>query len=174
IGPGLGLSQWARQLLSLALDTELPLVIDADALNLLADMKRRQDNWVLTPHPAEAARLLLCDTATVEADRVAAARQLQQKYGGVCILKGSGTLIASAQGIAYCTAGNPGMASGGMGDVLTGAISALLAQGLDPVTAAQAGVQLHAAAADQAAAQGGERGLLASDVIEQLRDKVNP
>jgi NAD(P)H-hydrate epimerase len=174
IGPGLGRDYWAQQLLLLALDMELPLVIDADALNLLAGMNRRQDNWILTPHPAEAARLLMCDTAAIEADRVTAARRLQKKYGGVCVLKGAGSLVASAQGIAYCSAGNPGMASGGMGDVLTGVISALLAQGLDSITAAQTGVQIHAAAADQAAASAGERGLLASDVIEQLRNGVNP
>lgn len=174
IGPGLGQDTWAKQLLLLALDAELPLVIDADALNLLAEMNRRQDNWVLTPHPAEAARLLVCSTATVEADRVAAVRKLQRRFGGVCVLKGAGTLIASTQGIAYCSAGNPGMATAGMGDVLTGIITALLAQGLDAITAAQTGVQVHAAAADQLAAQDGERGLLASDIIGQLRTMVNP
>ncbi|CAA6810536.1 MAG: NAD(P)HX epimerase / NAD(P)HX dehydratase [uncultured Thiotrichaceae bacterium] len=174
IGPGLGKDAWAQQLLLLALDTGLPLVIDADALNLLAGMNRRQDNWILTPHPAEAARLLVCSTANIEADRVKAARTLQQRFGGVCVLKGAGTLIASKQGVAFCTSGNPGMASGGMGDVLTGIITALLAQGLDNMTAAHIGVQIHAEAADQAAMQGGERGLLASDVIGQLRSQVNP
>lgn len=174
IGPGLGKNAWAQQLLLLALDAELPIVIDADALNLLAGMNRRQDNWILTPHPAEAARLLACNTADIEADRVNAVRTLQQRFGGVCVLKGAGTLIASKRGVAFCTSGNPGMATGGMGDVLTGIITALLAQGLDNMTAAQIGVQIHADAADQAALQGGERGLLASDVIRQLRSKVNP
>ncbi len=174
IGPGLGKNAWAQQLLLLALDAELSMVIDADALNLLAGMNRRQDNWILTPHPAEAARLLVCSTADIEADRVKAARTLQQRFGGVCVLKGAGTLIASKQGVAFCTSGNPGMATGGMGDVLTGIITALLAQGLDNMTAAQVGVQIHADAADQVALQGGERGLLASDVIGQLRNNVNP
>lgn len=174
IGPGLGKDAWAQQLLLLALDAGLPMVIDADALNLLAGMNRRQDNWILTPHPAEAARLLACSTADIEADRVTAARTLQQRFGGVCVLKGAGTLITSEQGVAFCTSGNPGMASGGMGDVLTGIITALLAQGLDNMTAAQIGVQIHADAADQAALQGGERGLLASDVIGLLQSRVNP
>lgn len=173
IGSGLGQDAWAQQLLLLTLEAELPLVIDADALNLLAGMNRRQANWVLTPHPAEAARLLVCSTVDVESDRVAAVRKLQQRFGGVCVLKGAGTLIASTQGVAYCNAGNPGMATGGMGDVLTGIITALLAQGLDTITAAQTGVQIHAVAADLAA-QKGERGLLASDVIGQLRTGVNP
>lgn len=174
IGPGLGKDLWAQQLLLLALDAELPLMIDADALNLLADMNHKYDHWVLTPHPAEAARLLVCSTADIEADRVKAVRTLQQRFGGVCVLKGAGTLIASKYGVAYCTAGNPGMATGGTGDVLTGIITALIAQGLDNITAAQMGVQVHATAADQAAIQQGERGLLASDIIDQLQSRVNP
>lgn len=174
IGPGLGRDSWAQQLLLLTLDAGLPMVIDADALNLLAGMNRHQDNWILTPHPAEAARLLVCSTADIEADRVKAARSLQQRFGGVCVLKGAGTLIASEQGVAFCTSGNPGMATGGMGDVLTGIITALLAQGLDSMTAAKTGVQIHADAADQVAGQQGERGLLASDVIGQLQNRVNP
>ncbi|MEZ5536720.1 MAG: NAD(P)H-hydrate dehydratase [Thiolinea sp.] len=174
IGPGLGRSNRAQQLLLLTLDAGRPMVLDADALNLLAGMSRRDDNWILTPHPGEAARLLMCSTADIEADRVSAARHLQKKYGGVCVLKGAGTLVASERGIAYCKAGNPGMSSGGMGDVLTGIISAFLAQGMDIITAAETGVYIHASAADLAAQQGGERGLLAGDVIEQLRNRVNP
>ena len=173
IGPGLGQDKWALQLLLVAMDCGVPLVLDADALNLLATMNRRQDNWVLTPHPAEAARLLGWETAEVEQDRVYAVECLQRQYGGVCILKGAGTLVKSGLGTAFCTKGNPGMASGGMGDVLTGIITGLLAQGLSLSNAACLGVQVHAVAADQAAIVG-ERGLLASDVIEQIRSVVNP
>ena len=173
IGPGLGKSPWAQTLLHVALDAGLPLVVDADALNLLAGMNRWQESWVLTPHPAEAARLLACSTVEVEADRVVAARRLQARFGGVVVLKGAGTVVASPAGVAFCTAGNPGMASGGMGDVLTGIISSLLAQGLSLQMAAETGVQVHAQAADRAAAQQGERGLLASDVIGQLQGVVN-
>ena len=173
IGPGLSQGQWAQQLLLLALEADMPLVLDADALNLLAGWSRQQDNWVLTPHPAEAARLLGWETAEVEQNRVAAVRLIQQKFGGVCVLKGAGTLIANADEVAFCAAGNPGMASGGMGDVLTGIITALLAQGLELFQAAYTGVQVHALAADRAAEQG-ERGLLASDVIAQIRNVVNP
>ena len=174
IGPGLGQGEWARALLGRALDTQLPLVVDADALNLLAREPLRRDNWVLTPHPGEAARLLQCDTADIAADRYHAVRELAARYGGVAVLKGAGTLIAR-QGapVCVCDAGNPGMASGGMGDVLAGVIAALLAQGLPLFEAAQAGVLAHALAGD-AAARDGERGLLASDLLPCLRRIVNP
>ena len=173
IGPGLGQDKWAQQLLLLALESDMALVIDADALNLLAGLPRRQGNWILTPHPAEAGRLLGWDTQKVEQDRINAARCIQQQYGGVCVLKGAGTLIVSADETVFCAAGNPGMASGGMGDVLTGIITGLLAQGLNQFEAAYIGVQVHAMAADEATKKG-ERGLLACDVIEQLRSVVNP
>lgn len=171
LGPGLGRSAWARALYAAALASERPMIIDADALNLLAEQPSRRENWVLTPHPGEAARLLDTCTATIQADRFTAVRQLQQKYGGVTVLKGPGTLIASAgQGpLALCSDGNPGMASGGMGDVLTGVIAALAAQGLELQQAAENGVCLHVAAADQAAAKQGERGLLAGDLLDELR-----
>ena len=174
IGPGLGQGEWARELLARALDTRLPLVVDADALNLLAQEPARRDNWILTPHPGEAARLLQCGTADIAADRYQAVRELAARYGGVAVLKGSGTLIAR-QGapVMVCDAGNPGMASGGMGDVLTGVIGGLLAQGLSLFDAAQAGVLAHALAGD-AAARDGERGLLASDLLPCLRRIVNP
>ncbi|PID49032.1 MAG: bifunctional ADP-dependent NAD(P)H-hydrate dehydratase/NAD(P)H-hydrate epimerase [Proteobacteria bacterium] len=173
IGPGLGQNSWAHHLLTLALATELPKVIDADALNSLACFPAKQDHWILTPHSGEAARLLACSVADIENDRIKAVQQLQQNYGGVIVLKGADTLIASAHGIACCIAGNPGMASGGMGDVLTGIITALLAQGLSLPDAACIGVQVHAQAGDKAA-QKGERGLLASDLIQQIRAEVNP
>lgn len=173
IGPGLAQSAWSRQLLTLIQQATPPKVLDADALNLLAQTRSQRDDWILTPHPGEAARLLASDTPSVEYDRIAAARRLQHEYGGVIVLKGAGTLIASTQGIAICPAGNPGMASGGMGDALTGIITALLAQGLGLVAAAETGVWLHAHAADLAAVDGGERGLLASDLIAHLREAFN-
>ena len=168
IGPGLGRGAWGRDLLGAALASRLPLVVDADALNLLSADPLERAQWVLTPHPGEAARLLGCSSAEIQADRPAAVRALQRQYGGVVVLKGAGTLIADPNGIALCDAGNPGMASGGMGDVLTGVIAALLAQGLSPGEAARHGVCLHAAAADQAA-RDGQRGLLASDLFPHLR-----
>jgi NAD(P)H-hydrate epimerase len=124
---------------------------------------------VLTPHPGEAARLLGHTTAAIQSDRFAAVRELAGNFGGVAVLKGVGSLVATGRApVAVCGAGNPGMASGGMGDVLSGVIPALIAQGLDPVEAATAGVCIHALAADRAAADG-ERGLLARDVIAELR-----
>ena len=145
------------------------MVVDADALNLLAVEPAHRDNWILTPHAGEAARLLGQTVEQVQADRIAAAVALQQKYGGVVVLKGAGTLVVNATGdIAICSQGNPGMASGGMGDVLTGVIASLLAQGCDLTEAAQQGVCLHAHAADLAA-QDGQRGLLASDIFPYLR-----
>ncbi|MEX0951650.1 MAG: NAD(P)H-hydrate dehydratase, partial [Gammaproteobacteria bacterium] len=121
VGPGLGQTAWGESLWQAVMDTTLPLVVDADGLNWLAQNPCRRDNWILTPHPGEAARLLGQDTASIQADRFAAVQALQQRYGGSIVLKGSGTLIASAAGsIALCSDGNPGMATGGMGDVLSG------------------------------------------------------
>jgi NAD(P)H-hydrate epimerase len=159
------------------------MAVDADALNLLAIEPVQRDNWILTPHPGEAARLLNKTSKDIQADRFAAVKALQQQFGGVVVLKGAGSLVAAAGSpLALCDAGNPGMASGGMGDVLTGAIAGLLAQRqtlkTDPAqalaVAARLGVSVHARAADIAANEGGERGLLASDVIAALREVVNP
>ncbi|MCZ6525888.1 MAG: NAD(P)H-hydrate dehydratase [Gammaproteobacteria bacterium] len=174
IGPGLGQSAWSMSLLSRVLDTDLPVVADADALNLIAQDPSYSDQWVLTPHPGEAARLLGNKTVDVQADRFAAATACQEKYGGVIVLKGSGTIVAARDAsLGVCDAGNPGMATGGMGDILTGVIAGLLAQGLDIDDAARLGVCLHAAAADAAARQG-ERGMLATDLMPWLRKLVNP
>lgn len=174
IGPGLGTQDWGRALLAAVLATALPLVVDADALNLLAVAPQRRDNWILTPHPGEAARLLGMDTATLQQDRFAAARRLHERYGGVAVLKGAGSLIAAADGsLTVVNTGNPGMASGGMGDLLTGIIASLLAQGLSLPAAARTGVYLHGRAGDRAAADG-ERGLLALDLLPHLRTLVNP
>lgn len=171
VGPGLGRGDWGRALWRAARDAGKPLVVDADALNLLATEPARRD-WVLTPHPGEAARLLGRDVAAIAADRAAAARELRSRYGGVAVLKGAGSLIQGAE-LAVCPYGNPGMGAGGMGDALTGIVAALIAQGLPSETAARAGVLVHALAGDRAAAPG-ERGLLPSDLIDALRFIVNP
>jgi NAD(P)H-hydrate epimerase len=170
LGPGLGQDAWGRALFERALASEQPLVLDADALNLLAQAPQQRDDWVLTPHPGEAARLLGITVGEVEADRFSALQRLQARYGGVVVLKGVGTLIG-APGLrppALCVDGNPGMASAGMGDALTGVIAALLGQGLEPALAAEVGVCLHGAAGDRAG-RAGQRGLLAGDLIDGLQ-----
>jgi NAD(P)H-hydrate epimerase len=176
LGPGLGQDAWAQALFQAALRAGKPLVVDADALNLLAREPLRAEDWILTPHPGEAGRLLGIGAERVQADRFAAVRALAQSYGGVCVLKGSGTLVAEDgdETVDLCDRGNPGMASGGMGDVLTGIIAALRAQGLAARAAARLGVWLHATAADEAAAAGGgEIGLVASDLFGSLRRVLN-
>jgi NAD(P)H-hydrate epimerase len=174
-GPGLGQSDWAVAFLACVLDTRVPLVLDADALNLLARDPVRRAGWILTPHPGEAARLLGATTRDVQGDRLGAAQALVEKYGGVAVLKGAGTVVAGGGNRcpAICGDGNPGMASGGMGDVLTGVIAALCAQGVPAREAAETGVCLHAAAADRAAADG-ERGIVATDLMPWLRRLANP
>lgn len=174
IGPGLGQDDWARSALEAAVGCGKPLVVDADALNLIAARPVRPPaEWILTPHPGEAGRLLGTDTAAVQRDRLAALKALLARYGGTVVLKGAGTLIGHAGDVpALCEHGNPGMASPGMGDVLTGVIAGLLGQCRDPRRAARAGVLAHALAGD-AAARGGQRGLLAGDVIGELRRCVN-
>jgi len=175
VGPGLGRSNWALRLLGRVLESALPLVVDADALNLLAEEPIARPDWVLTPHPGEGARLLGTVPAEIERDRFAAARALQGRYGGVVVLKGAGSLVQAGgtRPPGVCTDGNPGMASGGMGDLLTGLIAGLLAQGHTAVDAAELAVCLHGAAADRAASQG-ERGLLASDLLSEIRPLINP
>ena len=174
IGPGLGTDEWAAALLEETLRHALPAVLDADALNLLAAKPRRRDGWILTPHPGEAGRLLGQSAVAVQGDRLAALTRLGKRYGGTAVLKGAGTLVSSGSGVPWiCTSGNPGMAAPGMGDVLTGVIAGLLAQGLDDEAAATVGVQSHAAAGD-AAAGAMPRGLLASDLLAQLRPWLNP
>jgi len=178
VGPGLGRSPWSEQMLQQVMKTGLPLVVDADALNILAakpacsEVKRQ--NWVFTPHPGEAARLLGCTIDDIQADRFSAARAIQAKFGGVVVLKGAGTIIASATETLVAKVGNPGMATGGMGDILAGIIGALLAQGLGPAEAAGLGVCVHGDAADLAAFDGGQRGMLATDLISHIRKLVNP
>lgn len=173
VGPGLGQGTWARALFDRALESGKPLVIDADALNLLAESPRALPaGCVLTPHPAEAARLLGMTTPGIQADRVAAIDAISARYGATVVLKGAGSLVRG-RSLALCPYGNPGMGVGGSGDVLTGVIAALVAQGLPSEIAARTGVLVHALAGDQAAAQG-ERGMLPSDLIDALRKGVNP
>ncbi len=174
LGPGLGSDVWGRALWQAVLATRKPLVLDADGLNLLAEKPHPFSTpSVLTPHPGEAARLLGVSTTEVESDRFAAVRELARRYAAVVVLKGAGSLVARADGrMDVCPWGNPGMASGGMGDLLTGIIAALLAQGCTAWQAACLGVSLHARAGDLAA-QSGERGLLATDLLQPLRTLVN-
>lgn len=174
IGPGLGRTQWAREALHAVLASDKPLVVDADALNLIAEAgTKARDNWILTPHPGEAGRLLDMGTEQIQADRLAALDHLVKRYGGTVVLKGAGTLVGTRGRMpALCERGNPGMASAGTGDVLTGAIAGILAQCRDNWLAARVGVLVHAMAGD-AAARTGERGLLASDVARELHHCVN-
>ena len=169
VGPGLGQSGWAKELFMATIKAQKSLIIDADGLNLLARSPVTNPAWILTPHPGEAARLLNCSIAEIQQDRFASVSAIQAKYDGIAILKGAGTLIASRDDCAVSTTGNPGMASGGMGDVLAGVIAGLLAQGLSLKNAAQQGVYCHGQAADLSAEKDGERGLLASDLMPYLR-----
>ena len=182
VGPGLGQTLNAHYALNEVLQKDLPLVIDADALNLISvDSKlqeavgKRAAPTLLTPHPAEAARLLDSKTADVQADRIAAAIELASSYHSYVVLKGAGSVCALPDGKWFInTSGNPGMASAGMGDVLTGIIAALLAQGADSKMALLAGVHLHGAAADALVADGiGPIGITAGELIVAARTLLN-
>ena len=169
VGPGLGQHSWGRSLLSAAANADRPQVWDADALNqLAAGWVELPTGCVITPHPGEAARLLDVSTQDVQADRPSAARALAQKFNAVCVLKGSGSLIADPAGdLALVDHGHPAMATGGLGDVLAGVIGALLAQKMPPFEAACLGVWLHAVAGEQCGASG--RGMAATDLIPVIR-----
>jgi hydroxyethylthiazole kinase-like uncharacterized protein yjeF len=175
IGPGLGQSDWSQLMFKAVMHSDKPMVVDADALNLLSeDVGVINRPCVITPHPGEAARLLGMSSAEINADRFASALKLHQVTSATVVLKGAGTVVQGVQQKppAVIDAGNPGMASGGMGDVLSGVIAALIAQGFDADDAAQYGALVHSVAADRAAEQG-ERGMSASDVIDQIRAVVN-
>jgi len=209
IGPGLGKTAWANDLLALVLMSDKPKVLDADALNLLAEHHitasslpgmgyssfatnpigkindamqneglKRNNNWIITPHPAEAARLLITKTALIEQDRYQSVELLQQQFGGVCVLKGAGSLISDGEKTRVCQSGNPGMATAGMGDVLSGIIGALVAQahnqksGSSLFDVATVATNIHGKAADIAAQQG-EKGMIASDLFPVIRQLVN-
>ena len=176
IGPGLSTAgQTAKFVHSVLSRADVPAVVDADALNCIgrrhAVFKRRKAPTVLTPHPGEMARLTGRPTAEIQADRIGAARALASATGCVVLLKGAATVIANPDGEARINpTGNPGLATGGAGDVLTGLIGGLLAQGVGAFEAAWAGAYLHGLAADRAAADVGERALVAGDVIDALPD----
>ncbi|MDX1624955.1 MAG: NAD(P)H-hydrate dehydratase [Wenzhouxiangellaceae bacterium] len=168
LGPGLGRSEWSRTVWKRLLDSDRPVVLDADGLNLLAESPRSRGNWILTPHPGEAARLLDAAPADVQADRFAAVAELARRYDAVVVLKGPGSLVCAPTGrTALSPYGNPAMATAGMGDALTGILAALLAQGLDAWHAAAAGTVLHGSAGDRAAA--GRRQILASGLIAAIQ-----
>ena len=180
IGPGLGQTAWSEQMIQRvfweAEKRDVVVIMDADALNLIPKLKlssKLPRHLVLTPHPGEAATLLNTNVETIESDRFASSAKIQKKFNATVVLKGSGTVIChkknGVQQWGVCNAGNPGMASGGMGDVLTGIVAGMLAQGLTPKEACEVGVDLHAKAADQASFDLGEVGLTPSDVIEELR-----
>ncbi|HEY3518397.1 MAG TPA: NAD(P)H-hydrate dehydratase, partial [Gammaproteobacteria bacterium] len=177
LGPGLGQSAWAYGLWRHLVRTSVPLVLDADGLNLLAREPMTRDGWLLTPHPGEAARLLgNAGAELVQRDRLAAARALAERYRATTVLKGPNTLVAvpaGAEVVGVCDRGNPGMATGGTGDVLAGTLGGLLVQLGDLQKAARAGVLLHALAGDDAA-KGGERGTVAGDLLPHLRAWANP
>ncbi len=170
VGPGLGQAAWGRSRLSAVANAERPQVWDADALNLLAHTPLAlPPGSVLTPHPGEAARLLGVSTEAVQADRAGAALKLARRHASVCVLKGAGTLVADPGGrLALCERGHPAMAGAGLGDVLTGVLAALLAQGLDAWEAACLGTWLHACAGERLGVKG--RGLAAGDLAPIIRE----
>jgi len=182
LGPGLGLSVAAAEILNHSLDSDLPLVLDADALNLLCQgtlllrkIAVRPAPTFLTPHPAEAARLLGQTTEQVQADRIAAATSLAQRLKCLVVLKGCGSIVATPDGRWFINGtGNPGLASAGSGDVLTGMLAALLAQAWPPLAAVPGAVHLHGAAADAGVESGaGPVGLTAGELIELARLLLN-
>lgn len=182
MGPGLGQSTWSQMIFSKIIEEKKLRVLDADALNWLANNHHYSEQWVLTPHTGEAGRLLACSREAINKHRFAASADIQKQYGGVCVLKGAGTVVcaqvcsSNLQTCGVCLDGNSGMASGGMGDVLTGILAGLIAQfdkdlSLEQIT--RLGVSLHSHAADCIAKVKGGRGMLASDLIPQLQDLVN-
>ncbi len=176
IGPGLGEDEWASSLLYKVYESDVPAVVDASALNLMAGIETPfvRDNWVLTPHPKEAARLLHQDSAKdVQRNRFDAANALTDKYKAAVVLKGCGTLVGSHHQTYLCDAGNPGMAVAGMGDVLTGVIAGLIASGVSVLQAAQLGTQLHAVAGDKLVERQGAIGLRPSQMPTMIRELMN-
>ncbi len=183
LGPGLGQTNWSKALFNLVISDVMEseekwLVLDADGLTLLSQnnsqTEESQNNhfcshWILTPHPKEAARLLGCDVATIEADRFSAVQNIAKKYGGICILKGAGSLISDGKQVVINSTGNAGMASGGMGDVLAGIVAAIVLQTSNYFAAVSLAVYIHGAAGDIIADNYGQRGMLASDLFVPLQ-----
>lgn len=182
IGPGLGQSKAAIDLLEFCMAQSAALLLDADALNLISQhahlaliLQQRQAPSVITPHPAEAARLLKTNVEDIQQNRQQSAQDLAFQFGVICVLKGAGTICADAEGDWFInTTGNPGLATGGTGDVLSGIIGALIAQGLSSLEAAKLGVYVHGAAADKLVADGiGPVGLTASEIAQEARKQIN-
>lgn len=182
IGPGLGQSEAALKLLEFWLAQNIPLLIDADALNLIAKhsylsvaANSRYAETVITPHAGEAARLLATDVENIQQNRTECALKLAKSLHATCVLKGAGSICAHYDGSWFVnTSGNPGLASGGTGDVLSGVVGSLMAQGLSGLEAAKLGVYVHGAAADSLVAQGiGPIGLTASEVAREIRNRLN-
>lgn len=172
LGPGLGRSAWSESLFACAIHVEKPLVIDGDGLYFVAQQKLSGNDSILTPHPGEAGVLLGCTSQIIQQDRLLATRELIATYNATVVLKGAGTLVGGMHSeIAKCKFGNPGMATAGMGDVLSGVIAGLLTQGMTPDSAARLGVCVHAKAGDLAA-RNGMRGLIASDLLPYVRELV--
>lgn len=173
VGPGLSQAPWGKKFFHQAALANKPTVIDADGLNWLAKYPFKREDWILTPHPGEAARLLGCSNKVVQQNRLAAALALQRQYGGVVVLKGAGTVIVDETQVYIQAEALPGLATAGSGDVLAGLIGSLLAQGLSLNHGAQIGVSVHAQSAKQEQAKG-MRGMLASDLFLPIRDFLNP
>ncbi|MFA6922460.1 MAG: NAD(P)H-hydrate dehydratase [Gallionella sp.] len=178
-GCGMGTSTAAHDLLHDALNNDIPLVLDADALNLLAihpelpsRLIARSAATILTPHPGEAARLLCCNGAEIQNDRIAAVHQLAEKFGCPVVLKGANSLCSTRDGLFVNPTGNPGMSGPGMGDVLTGMIAAFIAQGLTADRALLLAVYLHGAAGDELAKQTAV-GMTATELTEAARSLLN-
>lgn len=174
IGTGLSQSDWAKDIWLHVMDEcKVPMVVDADGLNFLAQHHRYKNDWVLTPHPGEAARLLNERIEIVQEDRLSAVKAIHKQYGGVSVLKGAGTLVIAPNFLpGVCNKGNPGMATAGMGDILSGIIGALLAQGIPAGDAVELAVCIHGMAGDLAAKEG-QRGLIATDLLPYIRRLVN-
>ena len=173
VGPGLGQSDKARDVFSTLAASGKNLVVDADGLNILATTGLSNDNWILTPHLGEAARLLHSKSRLIETDRLKTSSDIVDQYGGVCVLKGQNTVIASKKAKWICDRGNSGMATAGMGDILTGVICGLWAPGMDMDAAARAGVWLHAVSGDDSAAENGPIGMTATDLLPAIRRNLN-
>jgi NAD(P)H-hydrate epimerase len=169
VGPGLGDSAAAEKCLQSLRKLDLPMVVDAGALKAEFLHSLKTEQLVITPHPGEAATLLACSPAEIQADRLDACNRLVETFASTCVLKGSGSLIGIQGAIPTLNAtGNPGMASAGMGDVLSGIIAAMLGQGLAPFEAAKSAVFIHGLCAEYACTEQDQTGLIASDVIRQI------
>ncbi|MBS0288225.1 MAG: NAD(P)H-hydrate dehydratase [Proteobacteria bacterium] len=174
LGPGLSQNSWGKKFFQFSVNSNKPMIVDADGLNWLAKYPQKRENWILTPHPGEAARLLNVSTKEIQQDRVSAAKALKQKYGGVIVLKGAGTIVVAENGdLAINGGGFPALATGGTGDILAGLMGSLVAQKLSLSSAATLAVSVHTAAAALESTMG-ERGMLASDLFLHIRNLLNP